>query len=276
MNRKLSQASEWHEGGSGSTLVLVHGFTASWRIWKPVLPILEKHHRVIALTLPGHIGGIKLKKRASPQSIAEALASQLRERGITQAHFVGQSLGGWMAFEMARAGLARSSMGLCSAGAFRSRSDAVTFMRDGQFALKFLPFVVPVLKLMSRSSFLRKLALAREMQHGNRMPAKDAWRHFHRLSRLKIAKEFLDENVEPLKPLPADCKVPVRVVWGARDKILPFEKFGQPLLDVLGLSSCVMLDDCGHTPMFDDPQGVAEQILAFTREVESREANLSI
>lgn len=272
MNRKLSQAAEWHEGGSGSTLVLVHGFTASWRYWKPLLPLLEKHHHVIALTLPGHVGGVPLKKRASPLSIAEALAEQLRERGINQAHFVGQSLGGWMAFEMARLGLARSSMGICSAGAFSSQDDVIKFMRDGQKALKFLPYAVPVLKFMARFSFLRRIALSQEMKHGDRMPAADARRHFRNLLRITIAKEFLDEKLDPIQPLPADCKVPLRVLWGAQDTILPFKNFGQPLLDTLKLPSCVMVGHWGHTPMFDDPTRVAEEILAFTREVESRDS----
>lgn len=267
----MNKTPEWYEGGKGSTVVLVHGFSASWRYWKPLLPLLEKHHRVIALTLPGHVGGLPLTKRASPLSIAEALAAQLRERGITQAHFVGQSLGGWMVFEMARLGLARSSMGVCSAGAFRTRADVEKFMRDGQSALKLLPFVVPVLKFMSRFSVLRKLALAREMKHGDRMPAADAWKHFDNLSRLTIAKEFLDEKLEPIQALPAESKVPLRVLWGAKDVILPFENFGQPLLDTLKLPSCVMVDHWGHTPMFDDPQRLSTEILAFIREVESNE-----
>ena len=45
------------EGGSGWTLVLLNGLGGTWHIWKPVLPLLEKPHRVIAPTLPGHPGG---------------------------------------------------------------------------------------------------------------------------------------------------------------------------------------------------------------------------
>ncbi len=269
MKQDTAQDLEWYEGGRGTPLVLVHGFSVSWRIWRPILPLLERHHRVIAPTLPGHVGGVPLKKRASPLSIAEALAEQLRERGITQGHFVGQSLGGWMVIEMARCGFARSALGLCSAGAWRDQGDMDKFMRDGKSALKYLPLLVPLLKLASGPAALRKLVLAREMQHGDRMEAADAREHFDRLARLTIAKEFLDETIAPVQPLPPGNKVPLRVIWGACDKILPFEKFGQPLLDVLGLASCVMLEDCGHNPMFDDPERVAAEILAFVREVDN-------
>ena len=269
MNNDMSGTPEWYEGGQGSTLVLLHGFSESWRVWKPILPMLERHHRVIAPTLPGHIGGIVLKKRASPLSISEAMAEQLRERGITQAHFVGQSLGGWAVFEMARFGLARSALGLSPAGAFSDRRAQVAFMRDAQFKVKLLPILLPLLKLAVGSTALRKRLLSGEMQHGDRISAAAVRERFDRVARMTIIGEFLDEALAPIEPLPADCKVPLRVVWGACDTVLPFEKFGQPLLDILGLPSCVMLDDCGHNPMWDDPEAVAQTILAFTRQVEN-------
>ena len=40
-----------HRGGSGTPLVLVHGFTDTWRTWDLVLPELERHHDVLAPTL---------------------------------------------------------------------------------------------------------------------------------------------------------------------------------------------------------------------------------
>ncbi len=219
--------------------------------------------------MPGHVGGIALKKRASPVSIAEALAEQLRERGITRAHFVGQSLGGWAAFEMARFGLARSALGLSPGGAFSDRDAIGSFMRGAKIKLKLLPFVLPLLKLAVGPAALRKRVLAVEMQHGDRITAAEVRLRLDRIGRMKNAREYLDENLAPMAPLPADCKVPLRVVWGACDKVLPFQKFGQPLLEVLGLSSCITLDDCGHNPMWDDPEAVANTILAFTHEVEN-------
>lgn len=262
------QIPEWHEGGSGPTLVLVHGFSVSWRIWKPVLPLLEKHYHVIAPTLPGHVGGLPLKERASPLSIARALAEQLRDRGITDAHFVGQSLGGWLAFEMARMGLARSALGLCSAGAWREQAVIEKFMRDGKSGIRLIPYLTPFLKLAVNFAPLRKKVLAGEMRHGDRMEVADAREHFERFSKMTILDEFIDEKLEPMKALPPDCKVPVRVVWGACDTVLPFDKFGQPLLELLNLPSCLILDDCGHNPMFDDPQGVVKAIVEFIREVD--------
>ena len=49
-----------HRGGAGEPLVLVHGFTDTWRTWELVLPALEARHDVLAVTLPGHAGGPEL------------------------------------------------------------------------------------------------------------------------------------------------------------------------------------------------------------------------
>ena len=45
-----------HRAGGGSPMLLIHGFAASWGVWKPVLPALEQHHDVLAPSLLGHSG----------------------------------------------------------------------------------------------------------------------------------------------------------------------------------------------------------------------------
>ncbi|PTU31868.1 alpha/beta fold hydrolase [Stenotrophobium rhamnosiphilum] len=272
MSTDPNRTPEWYEGGSGSTLVLLHGFSATWRQWKPLLPLLERHHRVLIPTLPGHTGGISLNKPASPVSISEAFAVQLKARGITQAHFVGNSLGGWMVFEMARYGLARSALGLSPAGAWRDEAEKVAFISGARASFKLLPYVKPLLKLAFSSTALRKRLLAAGMEHGERISAAEARDSLDRLPTVKISNEYMNDHLRPMEPLPADCKVPLRVVWAEKDTVLPFEQWGQPLLDLLGLKTHVVLPGCGHNPVYDDPEGVAAAILEFTRMVESGEA----
>ena len=96
-------------GGSGSPLVLLHGLTASWRIWRPVLPSLLDHHEVIAPTLAGHRGALPLPDHCpvTVPELANALERQLDELGIESAHIAGNSLGGWLALESSAAAAAR-------------------------------------------------------------------------------------------------------------------------------------------------------------------------
>jgi pimeloyl-ACP methyl ester carboxylesterase len=260
---------EVYEGGSGSTLVLLHGFGGNWRMWQPLFKLLEPHHRVVAPTLPGHSGGVVLTKRASPVTIAEALAEQLRSRGITNAHFVGQSLGGFQAFEMVRHGLARSALGLSPAGAWKDRQTMVKFVRDTRATFKLFPYLMPVLKPLLGIPSARKLIMRREMEHGDRISAAEVRDAFRRIFEMTIVEDFLDENMQPIAPLPKTSKVPLRVVWCGSDRVLPFEDYGRPLLEVLGLKSHVGLPGCGHNPNWDDPESVAAAILEFTKAVES-------
>jgi pimeloyl-ACP methyl ester carboxylesterase len=102
----------FHRGGSGTPLVCLHGFLDTWRTWELVLPSLERHHDVLAPTLPGHAGG-----PPPPTEIADAVERAMDDAGLETAHIVGNSLGGYLALQLAARGRASS---VPSAGA-RSR-----------------------------------------------------------------------------------------------------------------------------------------------------------
>jgi pimeloyl-ACP methyl ester carboxylesterase len=93
-----------YEAGEGPPLVLLHGLGGSWHVWQPVLPMLERQHRVIAPTLPGHPGGALWPAGREPtlQAIADMLAQDFSERKIDRPHIGGNSLGGLLALELAR------------------------------------------------------------------------------------------------------------------------------------------------------------------------------
>jgi len=46
-----------YRAGHGEPLVLVHGFTATWACWRPVIADLVPRFDVFAPTLHGHDGG---------------------------------------------------------------------------------------------------------------------------------------------------------------------------------------------------------------------------
>lgn len=85
-----------HRGGSGSPLVLLHGFTDTWRTWDLVLPALERSHDVLAPTLAGHAGGPPLEGPDGEAAIGDAIEAAMDEAGFGTAHFAGNSLGGYV------------------------------------------------------------------------------------------------------------------------------------------------------------------------------------
>jgi pimeloyl-ACP methyl ester carboxylesterase len=101
-----------HRGGSGPPLVCLHGFTGTWRAWELVLPVLERHHEVLAPTLAGHAGGPTLEGEISDRLLADEIERAMDEAGFETAHIVGNSLGGYVALQLAARGRAESVVAL--------------------------------------------------------------------------------------------------------------------------------------------------------------------
>ena len=105
-----------HRGGSGSPLVCLHGLTDTWRSWDLVLERLEQEHDVLAPTLAGHAGGPPLPAPLTDTSLVEAVERAMDQAGFDTAHVVGNSLGGFVALQLAERGRARSVVALAPAG----------------------------------------------------------------------------------------------------------------------------------------------------------------
>ena len=166
----------FHRGGNGSPLLLLHGLGMSWRAWTPVLEGLESRHDVLALTLPGHRGGPAAPRSVSVESLADAVESALDETGFENPHVVGNSLGGWLALELARRGRARTVTAVSPAGAWRNPFDLVrmqlTLSVSGRAAA--LPLTGAVLSPFLRSPAGRRLVFRQLMERGDRMSATEA------------------------------------------------------------------------------------------------------
>src|SRR5215472_2323034 len=89
--------------GAGAPLVLLHGIGLSRHSWDPVIPALAGHFDVIAVDLPGFGDSEPMPPQVEPlpAALAAAVAGLLDELGITAPHVAGNSLGGWVAVELA-------------------------------------------------------------------------------------------------------------------------------------------------------------------------------
>src|ERR1700744_547702 len=95
----------YHRTGDGPPLVLLHPLGADRRVWDPIVGSLSAAHDVIAVDLPGFGQSPPLRLTTpTPRALAEAVAGLLDDLEVRQPHVVGNSLGGWVALEMALAG----------------------------------------------------------------------------------------------------------------------------------------------------------------------------
>lgn len=265
------QSEDAYEGGSGSVLLLLHGLGGTWHIWKPVIALLERRHRVIALTLPGHAGGplIPPGVQASVEVLADALVEDLRRRGIERPHVAGNSLGGWLALELARRGLARSVTAFSPAGGWRTRADYRAVAWPFRIAYALMGLLIFAVTLFLRFAGLRRWLNAKAMEHGDRLSEPECRGALRAMNRTHILPGLLRSmgRAGPIKPMDAGT-TPVRIAWCERDKVIPFETYGRPMLEAVRGAESLIVKGVGHVPMYDDPEQVAAVILQTTARAE--------
>lgn len=258
--------SDAYEGGAGPPLVLLHGLGATWHIWKPALAMLEARHRVIAPTLPGHDGGAPLLPGAEPTvaAMCETLIAQFRRRGIESAHVVGNSLGGWLALELARRGFATSVVVFSPAGAWRTPDDYRKVARPFRFFFAITPLVLSLTAPFLGSAALRRKLAHRSMDHGERIPAPEFRAMLRAMGRTRILPALLKTMGRDGPMAPLASNVPIRIAWGEHDRVIPFPVYGAPMLERARAAERITLPAAGHVPMYDDPHAVATAILGVT------------
>ena len=87
-------------------LLLLHGVMMSAAAWADVVPLMTDHHEIIAPNAIGHRGGPRLTGSASIAALTDHTERLLDARGLGRVHIAGNSMGGWMAIELARRGRA--------------------------------------------------------------------------------------------------------------------------------------------------------------------------
>ncbi len=261
-----------HRAGSGTPLVLLHGFTDTWRAWTPLLPELERRHDVFAPTLPGHAGADALGSELTWERLVDAVAESIAAQGFDgPVHLVGNSLGGWLALELAVRGHARSVVALCPGGGWEHGSP------EGAQVAKFFKQTGRLLGLAAgRADFLagrpglRRLALRDLVADPARVPPAQAAHMIRSAAACEVRDEMIAlteaEHFGELGPI--DC--PVRVAWGTEDKLLPPARYSARLRKLVPQAEWVDLPGLGHLPMWDDPAAVTRTILEVTEPADAR------
>jgi pimeloyl-ACP methyl ester carboxylesterase len=262
----MAEVAHFH-AGEGEPLVLLHGFANSWHVWRPVLPALCERHEVLALTLPGHLDADPLEDGVEPtmDALLEALTRRLDAAGIETAHLAGNSLGAWLALDLARAGRARSVVAIAPAGGWTQGTLAERRLRV-MFALnhKLTGGLEPYAERLVTRPGLRRLLFAQAMEHPERMRPDDAARWVRATLGCTV---YLDLMAAIMRDGPprwlGEVEAPVLVAWPERDRVVPSKRYSDPFRS-LPSHEWRSLPGVGHVPMHDDPDLIASTILDWT------------
>ena len=247
--------------------MLIHGFVDCWRTWDLVIPALERHHDVLAPTLAGHAGGPPIAGAADEAAVVDAAERALDAAGFATAHIVGNSLGGYVALQLAARGRAESVVALAPAGGWAvgdvsSRATLEYFRGMQQLSVQAAPHADAIVASLAG----RRRVTAYTAERYEHIPA-DLLAHMIRgAAGCSAAIPLIETALRAGWDLDAArVECPVRIVWGTEDKLLPWpgaaERYRR---DWLPTADWVELDGVGHCPQLDVPVVAAELILGFT------------
>jgi pimeloyl-ACP methyl ester carboxylesterase len=225
-------------------------------MWDPVVDALARDRDVIAVDMPG-FGGSRVLDRgspASPSALAAEIGRFLAGLGVDRPHVAGNSLGGWVALELALAGGARSVTAIAPAGLWRGalapkRSAARVLARAA------LPVLSPL--LATRAG--RRAALMGSAAHPERIPpaaARRLVRAYALAPGFRAASDAMRAGA--FRGL-GQIEVPVTLVWPEHDRLVARPAHLPPQV------RNVVLGGCGHMPTWDDPDAVARVLLEGSR-----------
>ena len=236
--------------GSGPALVLLHPLGADRSVWEPVLGPLAERHEVIVCDLPGFGASPPLEEPPTPAALARAVAGLLGELGIEDAHAVGNSLGGWVALELARQGHAARVTAIAPAGLW-----AAPLGPKPGAGRRAATLLLPLLPLVVAAERGRRLLLAASVARPERVPP-DAAERLVRSYATAPGMEAANTQMRASRfEALAELGVPVTLAWPDRDRLV-----SRPRV-LPGNVRNVTLRGCGHIPMWDDPEQVAGVIL---------------
>jgi pimeloyl-ACP methyl ester carboxylesterase len=248
--------------GAGAPLVLLHGLGSSRDVWEGVIPALAEQYDVLAVDLPGFGDSVPMPAAVepSPAALAAAVAGLLDELGVIAPHVVGNSLGGWVALELAHIRPAASLTLLSPAGMWRR--GAPLYCRA---SLRFSRWAAvhaagPVRRLMSYRTG-RLLVLRQSHGRPGQMSAERARAAVRDMGSCPGFDATLKATAKRRYLPGPSIDAPVTVAFGSRDLVL-LKSQGR-FLDQLPPDTHVgALPGCGHVPMADDPEAVTALISA--------------
>jgi pimeloyl-ACP methyl ester carboxylesterase len=253
--------------GEGPPLLLIHGLGASSMAWHFQLDRLASAHRVYAIDLPGHGGSPAPAVPVDGERAAEVVVAFLEQVLGGPAAVVGHSLGGAVALLAAlrRPELVSALALISSAGLGRELSPflrAMCLPGVDRLAVVVGPWLV---RVAGRVGLVRRRLAGGEVLTPVLAEALEVYRRRHAIRAFTTALRAVagtggQQARYVLAHRLRELAVPVLVVWGRGDRVLPLvhglraAEAARGRLEVL---------DCGHSPMLEAAARFTELLRDF-------------
>jgi len=265
--------------GAGPVVLLLHGIAGSSATWEPVMERLGASYTVVAPDFIGHGESDKPLGDYSLGSFANWTRDLLDALGVDRATVVGQSFGGGVALQFAYQ--------------FPDRCERVVLVdagglgREVNWILRLVAvpgaeFVMPVLFPSFAAGVGDSVARMLRRRGFANPAAAEVWSAYRSLTDAVTRRAFVrtiravidpgGQSVSAHGRLHLTEGLPVLIVWGERDRIIPVDH-AYRAADAIPHSTLQVLPGLGHFPQAEDPETVAGLILDFLATTTPRPAS---
>lgn len=253
------------EQGRHRPILFIHGLSGQWQNWLENMPRFATQRRVIALDLPGFGRSEMPSDKVSIERYGRVVADLCDQLEISPAVVVGNSMGGFVAAELAitRPDCVERLMLIASAGVSQMDVAKRPVLAAGKAAGLLATSNVAQLKLVARRPKVRHWVLSLVARYPGRLKGdllfeglmKGADKPgFEDALRACLEYDFRDR-------LP-QIGCPVVVVWGEKDAIIPVRDADR-FVELIDGARKVIFEDTGHVPMLERPRTFNAELARF-------------
>jgi pimeloyl-ACP methyl ester carboxylesterase len=243
------------EAGTGPVLLLIHGMGGSFENWRAVIEPLARSHTVIVPNLPGH-GGSSPGGDYSVGGLAAGLRDLLLVLGHDRATLVGHSLGGGIAMQFAyQFPEIVERLVLVSSGGLGPEVSLLLRAAALPGAGPFIAATASAVRTLegglrrAEGLGLRPSTDVTEVVHGYGLLA-DPERRAGFLATVRSVIDIRGQRVSAVDRLYLAEAVPVLIVWGARDRLVPAVHAEHAQRGIPG-SRLEVFEEAGHLPQLE-------------------------
>jgi pimeloyl-ACP methyl ester carboxylesterase len=258
--------------GEGPPLVFIHGLSGSWPNWLEQLPVFAQERRVVAMDLPGFGHSPMPSTDISISAYARLLDRLFDELGLDAAAVVGNSMGGFIAAELAIAFPQRvERLVLVSAAGISTHRDprtmrAVPSLRRAERILAAGgAWFASKSDTVARRAHLREATLSLVVRHPRRLPAALAAEQLRGAGKpgfVQALESIIDYDLSARFP---EIAAPTLIVWGANDRLISVHD-AEVFAELIPNSRKVIFEDTGHMAMLERPAAFNALLREFLAE----------
>ncbi len=252
---------------NGTVLLLLHGANSSLQTWEPMGEALAAQFRLVSFDQQGHgLSGPHAQHDYSAQSRVQAGLEVLDELGIEKAIWVGNSMGGGVAWRAALLAPERVSGLVLIDPAGAQTGEAIKPYIGARIAStwigqKILPVITP--RFLVAQSLRQSVADANTMTE----PMIDRYWEMVRYpgNRQAMAAAMTQPREAQLWHTINTITQPTLILWGEQDNIIPVSH-GRAFAERIAGAQLITYPQAGHLPMEEIPTDVAADIQTWFSE----------